>query len=455
MMILPIFCCRFCILQLFFIAGLSQYQDMFPETHINVKFWKNNTEDSWTPRIYVYKPPRHLEDVLGLSLPAIRTYFQLETKLLELMSKRGRLVTDPNSANVFWVPHTLVGHWIEQRGSHHSTESESLVHYWNHGLKPFLQHIYHNLPYFNKTGGLDHVFVYVMDEGPVCETGHNSHIFAEDPEFKRIVHPMIHVGYYGTSMQPRDKDLRRLSAVRQSCWQETHDIQLPQWNQFHHRNFGHAHTAAARLCLDENNCKDWSLWLKQRASEAKVAFFFRGNSVPGRCSIGIRPWLFEFCKTHSGWCAHEGDMRGAVFAFCPGGWACWSSRYYDACEVGTIPIRLADGIIEPFAEELNYPAFSDTITTGNPVDIPITGEAYRHLERMHAEWKTWRQACLPENDNLPGKDCIVHPISLKLASLSLVQPWLSWEHSASVTAPSAARLFEHYLRKRVRTLAQL
>lgn len=438
--------------QLFIAAVHSQYQDVFPESHINMEFWE--TTSSWTPKIYKYEPPKHLESVLGLSLSAIRPYFQLETKLLELLSKRGRLVDDPNAANVFWVPHTLVSHWIEKVATHNSgaSESESLSHYWNHGLKPFLQHIYYDLPYFNNTGGRDHVFVYVMDEGPVCETGHNSNIFAEDSEFKKIVHPMMHVGYYGSHMQPRVNDKERFSTVRQSCWQDMHDIGVPQWNEFHHRNFGKTHTAAARLCLDENNCTGWSLWLKRRAGEAKVPFFFRGNSVIGRCSTGIRPWLFEFCKNHIGWCDHEGDMRGAIFAFCPGGWACWSSRYYDACEVGTIPIRLADGIVEPFADVVNYPSFSETINTGNPVDMPTEGEEYHHLERMHTQWETWRYSCTQETDGLPGKDCITHPISLKLASLSLVQPWLSWEHSSSVVAPSAANLFEHYLHTRLRSL---
>ena len=54
----------------------------------------------------------------------------------------------------------------------------------------------------------------------------------------------------------------------------------------------------------------------------------------------------------------KGSLATSIFAPCPAGNGCWSLRFFDAIDRLAIPIILADGIIEPFEQWLDYSAFS-------------------------------------------------------------------------------------------------
>ena len=70
-------------------------------------------------RIYVYRPPPHLEKALELDAPPQKPFFhyaRLETSFLAGLRNlsaagHGRFVDDPLQADCFWVPHTLHAHW--------------------------------------------------------------------------------------------------------------------------------------------------------------------------------------------------------------------------------------------------------------------------------------------------------------------------------------------------------
>lgn len=299
------------------------------------------TPKSEDVRIYVYKG-------LGASRNAHRDYFQVETELIKGLRRRGRIVDNPNVANIFWIPHTMVAHWICDGKKHCD-----LQRYWNETLRPFLSRVETEWPYFNASGGRDHVFVYAMDEGPICEVGHSSDSFANDAVFKRV-HPMIHIGYYGT--HNREAPLYRQSAMRKHCFDNSRDIPIPQWNSFWKTADTTPDDAAKRCHQNSSGCDAWLEFLQRRVHETKYTFFFKGNTaLSGRhCSRGIRPWVSQFCKNVSHQCAHAPNhrMKDAIFALCPAGWACWSSRYFDALAHMVIPVRLADDAAEPFSCEV-------------------------------------------------------------------------------------------------------
>ena len=77
----------------------------------------------------------------------------------------------------------MVMNWI-RHSDEPSKRYTGIIEYWHRALKPFIAHIVHDLPYFNKSGGHDHIFVYTMDNGPLCERGYNSDTFLTDPLFR-------------------------------------------------------------------------------------------------------------------------------------------------------------------------------------------------------------------------------------------------------------------------------
>jgi hypothetical protein len=376
-------------------------------------------------RIYVYKG---LQDLYVAS----RGYLQAESKLLEVLRRQGHVTDDPGEAALFWIPHSLVAHWFKSPDA--SRQYRSLRSYWRTELRPFLERIYTTLPYFNASGGRNHVFVYTMDEGPICEVGHNNGMFSEDEVFKRIVHPMIHVGYYG--ILDRDAPTSRHSPSRRRCFDPARDVPIPQWNTYW-KSDGHLQrdkvSLAARRCMESRaTCSSWLEFLHRRADATPHDFFFRGQNLTGRhCSKGIRPWIQSFCANKENNCGGSSLANGsALFGLSPAGWGCWSLRYYDAVEHMTIPVRLADDIAEPFRREMPPEQYSVVVRTGNPANLPTDGgEQFRW---MRGNASSWRAACggsdLLLSDNAIIIDaCLKHPISRKLLGVARARVAFNWD----------------------------
>ena len=289
-----------------------------------------------------------------------KTYFELEYQLLRGMYKRGRIVNDPNEANIFWIQHSLILHWIEGQPSP-TKRLNALKHYYMKHLKPLLHHIYYELPYFNATTSNtsakpnNHVFVYVMDNGPICEVGYSSELFTQDPFFNTIMtHSNLRVvGYYGMADSTGQRNwtkMKRLNGqeVEQTyqCYNPSKDITLPQYHTFDMTKvsttkakptssvttttrtdvvdasktkrlssssileqaviectgivgYNNDNTSPATSSSSSSACILWYEYLHQRAVETYKPFYFRGQyNIPGiYCSKGIRKFLYEYCSS--------------------------------------------------------------------------------------------------------------------------------------------------------------
>ena len=360
------------------------------------------------PKIYVYPAPSDMQ----VNKKASRMYFQLETELISGLQQRGRVVDDPTEADIFWVPHALVAHWIIRDGG---GDQDRMKEYYNLQLRPFLQHIYYDLPYFNASNGRDHVFVYTMDMGPICELDHGSPVFSYDDIWHKVIHPMIQIGYSGQrGLRPT---IETASVHRPECWDDERDIAVPQYHKWDMRKS----VEAANCLFEKDNCQPWADLLLERAARIKAGFFFKGQTIAGKfCSVGIRQWVATFCKTTS-WCQNATEMKDAVFGLCPAGWACWSSRLYDAFDKGTIPILLADDMVIPFERWLDYDELIFQITTGSPVQLASDGGV--DFSELHSLAQSWIQAC---NTDASTETCVSHRVSEMMANIATSRQWFGW-----------------------------
>ena len=100
-------------------------------------------------------------------------------------------------------------------------------------------------------------------------------------------------------------------------------------------------------------------------------------------------------------------------------------RFFDAINEGSVPVILADSIVEPFEQFLDYTLFTVKIETH-----PLVGrcgrknqlreeENIRGLSRLS---QTFKSSCA-ESSNV--QLCITHAISKKIAALVQVRPWLT------------------------------
>lgn len=63
-------------------------------------------------------------------------------------------------------------------------------------------------------------------------------------------------------------------------------------------------------------------------------------------------------------------LNNSKFLLCPGGWAPWSPRLFDALFKGIVPVIIADGIVNPFENFLNFSAFSVKVDMLKLYELP-------------------------------------------------------------------------------------
>jgi hypothetical protein len=87
------------------------------------------------------------------------------------------------------------------------------------------------------------------------------------------------------------------------------------------------------------------------------------------------------------------ELAHSLFALCPGGWAPWSPRLYDALIMGTIPVILADSLLLPYQthvpKELVQDEYAITLpqnTSMKEIDSILTVIS-KDTSRLYRLWK--------------------------------------------------------------------
>ena len=420
-----------------------------------------------SPLIYVY-PFSNKDSPRRVIQSTKRVEYRLETELLEGLRKRGRVTTDPHRATHFWIPHQLVGHWTmmttiddvsspkpEMRGSANDTRSMLLDDYLETYLRPRMRQIYHDFPYYNRSQGSDHVFVYSMNGGggPICEIGNSSELFTQDEFLQNMLRSMRKVGYWGQrglvkTIKEEEHDYKHKKTI--SCWNDDLDIAVPQWHPWNMRNS--TLESIVDDCQREGQCRKWSNYLRRRARETSHIFFFRGTIAPGRyCSPGIRPWIEKYCdgSVIDHLClfnppSNATPMTRAVFALSPAGSTCGSGRIYNALQQNVIPVLFADDMVLPFEQQLNYSSIMETIKTNTgsdfrTEDFPLDGGSA--MRRLLDLGQGWMHTC--QNDP-QTKKCLNHAVSRKMMSIIRQRRMLGWQN-VETSDENAFAMFEKEL----------
>ena len=388
--------------------------------------------------LFVYQPPKEID--LALQKRAHRYEMALESDLLAYsrLYHEHVFTMDPVEADFYWVPHSLIGHWIGCYETNTSRELqtcdaptgqrwESGKDYWNRALRPFLSHIVYGLPFFNASNGEDHLFLYTSGNGPICESAALFHAsFLSDAFFKWVVHRMLIIGSHGTyDMKiPIGPDTtystHRSSRDRKTCFRPGFDIALPQYRPSFNNRDGESEL---HDCLDSRACSEWVQFLRAKAARIRHAFYFKGSfrQLLGWCSPGIRSYLKGFCSPQN---SCTTTRLGGIFALAPAGTACWSMRFFDAISELAIPVIMADIIVEPFEQFLDYTMFTAKIETHSLVGKcgqESKQREARRLRELATLFANFRRTCAASQLDA----CASHAVSRKLAALVQVRPWLT------------------------------
>ncbi|OVA06939.1 Exostosin-like [Macleaya cordata] len=205
-------------------------------------------------------------------------------------------------------------------------------------LASAVQLISSTVPFWNRSGGSDHVFVASHDYGACFHPMEEDAIADGIPEFlkKSIILQTFGVRF------------------RHPC-QDVENVLIPPYVS--------PEKIQSTIQTAPNHGKR-DIWV-----------FFRGKmeihpkNISGRFySKGVRTLIWQkfnrnkkfYLKRHR-FQGYQSEIRRSVFCLCPLGWAPWSPRLVESVALGCVPVIIADDIRLPFSETIQWPKISLTV----------------------------------------------------------------------------------------------
>jgi len=270
--------------------------------------------------------------------------------------------------------------------------------------------------------GSDRFTTFVFDNGPFCGASHIKPNSKPGEVMMKLLENVSLISNNGFSGQSRwdlhcDKPCKGTKYL--FCHREGLDIVIPQPFSYISPN---SNLSYNKRYHHNNN----TLILYQEQQQVRVAdTYFSGSMKKGLdCSPLVRNMLRAFHEKNDNnkYLWQSGDMLTAVFAICPAGWACWSVRLYHAIMTDTIPVILADPIIEPFERFLDWKQFSIKRMTGSNTNT--------YNERgLDSLFQDLHELAVQSRTNYTGSI-----VQQKIISLRQVSPWLVFDEVAPKSA---------------------
>ena len=236
----------------------------------------------------------------------------------------------------------------------------------NH-LRPIINNVVDNFPYYNRSSGHDHFLVYPYDFGVLCSGRYLREDWREIDDCQvddklghkyfchvsRIINTSF-IGNYGMDYRYYHENeysfgLNKCigNCPKVICHRPNVDIVTPQYL-----------TSDTHECLSDLE-RVRSIYIRREYDSC-----FKGN-------YRYQRFILEKMKKNASYnlkynltdrYMETDDLLKCVFAYHMCGQACWSLRLYDALALGSIPVIVADGAIQAFERYLDWRKFSVKIS---------------------------------------------------------------------------------------------
>ncbi|KAL1914509.1 uncharacterized protein VTP21DRAFT_8223 [Calcarisporiella thermophila] len=296
------------------------------------------------PKIYVYPVPENLRipksDYFGICYESnYKSEIILWEQLLSGRIHDHYVTQNPEEADYYYIPF-LGSCWLfSQCWQHHHFNFSERCNVDERYVLPMMQYVIEAYPYWNRSGGTDHIMVHPMD---------HSYTYYES---NSVFQPAIFLTTIG------DKRQNNFYKIRYSK-----DIVIPSATSLiHYAGYN------PRDYLDEEG---YPVNLFGNRVQRNIFAIFRGGGSDIKpddaYSQGIRYLLFHGFKDYPGWNIgnSEWDMFYARqlsrsrFGITPAGWTLDTTRLWEYLAFGVVPVIIADGIIQPFENDVDWHGFS-------------------------------------------------------------------------------------------------
>lgn len=374
-------------------------------------------------RMHTYEVPPHLVEPLDMAQKQgictrarhLHPWINLERRIWSLLPS-AVWTDDPDQATIHVVPHAYMDH-------HCINNAKLSRRYLKEGLVEMLKYIVYAQPYYNRSGGHDHVVVSLFENGPLCDCTMRMALADDNYSWAfGVFMSMMKVGHWAHHDQ------------LMYGWRAGFDIAMPQFGSVP-ESFGPFPPAPPR--------STWQEIVQQKRTSFGFSGSYWGTAVtcdaidkskpPDSlfaahtcgCSSGVRGYLKGYMSkscnsinaTPTSRCSGMSAAMGSFwYALCPAAWACWSSRLYHAIDRVVVPVIMANGAIQPFEDLLDWHSFSVTLDT----DPMVTNHSAAQLEALHEGADDVRFFCA---DCPTCTNCTRLPLVKRLRALEQVRSW--------------------------------
>ncbi|KAG0355081.1 hypothetical protein BGZ54_001315 [Gamsiella multidivaricata] len=333
------------------------------------------------PKIFVYPDDPKMGDFHVSDTPSDGTNYNADQILLDQLRDKtssifkNYVTEDPEEADFFYIPFLgakYLSHCWFSLGNKGDCDVDKKY------AEPMMNHIQHDYPYWRRSSGKDHIMTHPMDRASLY---YNSRERMHNATFLTTV-----------------GDKRVLFSVEGRS-----------------RRYGDIVIPAAKLPANSAkiNPTDYLRADGQPTEGERDIFVLFGGQYQDvkpedDYSEGLHSILFNGLdhqpdyKIAGGWGVEEysGLLARAKYGFAPRGWAVDTTRIWEYIAFGVVPVVIADGIIEPFEDDLDWDSFIVRIhrNDAHRMDVILRSISKEEYERKRqAVWNHGRQALLDHN----------------------------------------------------------
>ncbi|KAH0469577.1 hypothetical protein IEQ34_001135 [Dendrobium chrysotoxum] len=288
----------------------------------------SSSSSSPSLKIYVYDLPPEFNRV-WLSNPRCATHlFAAEVAFHEALIHSSVRAVNPLEADYFFVPVYVSCNFSTINGF-------PSLHHARPLLSSAVDLISRSFPFWNRSTGVDHIFVASHDYGACFHAMEDVAIADGIPEF-----------------------------LKNSILLQTFGMKSP-----------HPCQEAEHVVIPPYISLGTNLWPAPEIAKRDIFVFFRGKmevhpkNISGRFySRKVRTEIWNrysgnrrfYLRRHR-FDGYQSEIARSVFCLCPLGWAPWSPRLVESVALGCVPVIIADGIRLPFPDAVPWPEISLTV----------------------------------------------------------------------------------------------
>eukprot|EP00899_Mesostigma_viride_P024867 jgi/Mesvir1/5565/Mv15587-RA.1 len=269
-------------------------------------------------KVYVYDLPKEFHSELKSDQKrCITDQYGTEILIHEELLRHPVRTIDPKQADFFFVP--IYGECYLFRET--KVNAKLGLENTNRWFRKALNIITNDYPYWNRTQGRDHLWVFAGARGP--------HIFKD---WKKYIRKSVFLTPEG------DRSL----SEQFNTWK---DIVIPGLE------------ADAYFTGGENRRKKKDIFAFFRGTIRNKggASYSRGIRIKMEAVFkGMKDVIFTEPVPTCNRACYQDEMHRSTFCLCPRGWSPWTLRAYQAMMVGCIPVIIADDIEFPYEEWVDW-----------------------------------------------------------------------------------------------------